>query len=384
MAGPACHDGRNTDADARPRLPGLDLTDSASLLGVVNAGSAIPMLTLVLFGGVIADRVERKRIIQIGQVSAAGLAIVVGVSIATDTITWYHLLLASVLQGGFFAIMGPARQAIVPQLVSKDQLTNAMALNAAGMSITTLVAPVIGGVVYAFVGPEMVYFIISALGILAVFFTSLIPGMKNDSARTGAPMMTDIKAGFSYIRINPLVLILLVMGLITTLLAMPFRFLMPVFVVDIYKLEADSMGLMIAVMGAGSLVGALATASLGRRRRGMLLIASSFASGIALMLVASVPIYAYAVGFMVLLGLGDAGRRALNQAMIMEVSEDQYRGRVMSIFMMNFGLMPLAVLPVGFAIDLWGGQVAIGILAVLLIATSFIILVTQKRLRDFQ
>ena len=68
----------------------------------------------------------------------------------------------------------------------------------------------------------------------------------------------------------------------------------------------------------------------------------------------------------------------------MEVSEDQYRGRVMSIFMMNFGLMPLAVLPVGFAIDLWGGQVAIGILGVLLIATSFIILATQKRLRNFQ
>ena len=361
-----------------------DLTGSAALLGVVNAGSAIPMLTLVLFGGVIADKVDRKKIIQIGQVAAAGLSIVIGVSITTGTITWYHLLAASILQGGFFAIMGPARQAIVPQLVSKDQLTNAMALNAAGMSITTLVAPVIGGVVYAFVGPDAVYFIISALGLIAVFFTSLIPRIGNESAKTGAPMMTDIKAGFSYILINPLVLTLLVMGLVTTLLAMPFRFLMPVFVADIYNLEADSMGLMIAVMGAGSLIGALAIASLGKRHRGMILIASSFASGIALMMVASVPLYAYAVGFMVLLGLGDAGRRALNQAMIMEVSEDQYRGRVMSIFMMNFGLMPLAVLPVGFAIDLWGGQVAIGILGVLLTATTFIILATQKRLRNFQ
>ncbi len=361
-----------------------DLTGSAALLGVVNAGSAIPMLTLVLFGGVIADKVDRKKIIQIGQVAAAGLSIVIGVSITTGTITWYHLLAASILQGGFFAIMGPARQAIVPQLVSKDQLTNAMALNAAGMSITTLVAPVIGGVVYAFVGPDAVYFIISALGLIAVFFTSLIPRIGNESARTGAPMMTDIKAGFSYILINPLVLTLLVMGLVTTLLAMPFRFLMPVFVADIYNLEADSMGLMIAVMGAGSLIGALAIASLGKRHRGMILIASSFASGIALMMVASVPLYAYAVGFMVLLGLGDAGRRALNQAMIMEVSEDQYRGRVMSIFMMNFGLMPLAVLPVGFAIDLWGGQVAIGILGVLLTATTFMILATQKRLRNFQ
>lgn len=361
-----------------------DLTGSAILLGVVNAGSAIPMLSLVLFGGVIADRVDRKKIIQIGQAAAAGLSLVIGVSIATDTITWYHLLGASVLQGGFFAIMGPARQAIVPQLVSKDQLTNAMALNAAAMSVTTLVAPAIGGTIYAFAGADKVYFIISGLGLVAVLLTGFIPRNSGGPMKANAAVLSDIKAAFSYIRISPMILILLVMGLVTTLLAQPFRFLMPVFVVDIYKLGPDSMGLMIAVMGGGSLIGALAIASLGKRYRGKILIAASFASGIALMMVASVPLYAYAVGFMVLLGLGDAGRRALNQAMIMEISEDQYRGRVMSIYMLNFGLMPLSTLPVGFAIDLWGGQVAIGILAALLIIISFIILVTQKRLRDFQ
>ena len=87
---------------------------------------------------------------------------------------------------------------------------------------------------------------------------------------------------------------------------------------------------------------------------------------------------------MVLLGLGDAGRRALNQSLIMEVSEDQYRGRVMSVFMMNFGLMPLAVLPVGVIVDWQGGQVAIGILAVMLIATVTSVLVFSPRLRRLQ
>ena len=361
-----------------------DLTGSASLLGIVNAGSAFPMLGLVLFGGVIADRFDRKRIIQAGQVAAALIALVIGISITTETVTWYHLLAASVLQGGMFAIMGPARQAIIPQLVGKNQLTNAMALNAAAMSATTLVAPAIAGTIYAFLGPAPVYYVITGFVLVAVAFTSLIHRADGAPRKPNARMLTDIKAGISYVRVSPLVLTLLLIGLVTTILAIPFRFLMPVFVVDIYQRGPDAMGLMTAVMGGGSLVGALYIASLGRRNRGLILIGASFASGVALALVAAFPYYLWAVGFMLLLGLGDAGRRALNQALIMEVSEDQYRGRVMSIFMMNFGLMPLAVLPVGFVADEWGGQVAIGILAVLLIVTAFIILATARQLRELQ
>ena len=196
--------------------------------------------------------------------------------------------------------------------------------------------------------------------------------------------MEQIRAGFAYILSSPMVRTLLFMGLATTLLAIPFRFLLPVFVVDIYQRGPEAMGLLTAVMGGGSLIGSLYIASLGKRNRGLILIGASFASGIALALVSAIPYYAWAVGFMVLLGLGDAGRRALNQSLIMEVSEDQYRGRVMSVFMMNFGLMPLAVLPVGVIVDWQGGQVAIGILAVMLIATVTSVLVFSPRLRRLQ
>ena len=361
-----------------------DLTDSASILGIVNAGSAIPMLTLVLFGGVIADRVDRKRIIQAGQVGAMLIALGVGISITTNTVTWYHLLTASILQGVLFALMGPARQAIIPQMVGKDLLTNAMALNAAAMSMTTLIAPAIAGNAYALLGPDRVYYLITVLTIVSVVLTTFIPGGRAASGRGGGRMVEQIRAGFSYIWASPLVRTLLFMGLATTLLAIPFRFLLPVFVVDIYERGPEAMGLLTAVMGGGSLIGSLYIASLGRRNRGLILIGSSFASGIALALVSAVPYYVWAVGFMVILGLGDAGRRALNQSLIMEVSDDEYRGRVMSVFMMNFGLMPLAVLPVGFAVDAFGGQVSIGVLAGLLIATTTGVLVFAHRLRRLQ
>ena len=362
-----------------------DLTGSASLLGFVSAGMAIPMLFLAPIGGAIADRVERKRLIQVGQLIVSGLAAVVGVAIATDWVQWYHLLIASILQGTVWTFMMPARQAIIPQIVGPDRIGNAMAMNAAGMSAMTLLAPAIAGGLYALAGPANVYFIIAGLSLVSVVMTTLVPKPQNAPAPARKPaMLRDIGAGLVYIKGNSMVLVLLVMGLATTLLASPFRMLLPVFVVDIYHRGPDSMGLLVAIMGGGSLVGSLAIAALGNWRRGMLLIIGSFVSGGALLLIAAFPFYYAAAAIMILVGLGDAGRRTINMGLIMEVVEDQYRGRVMSVFMMNFGLMPLGVLPAGMIADALGGQAAIAILGALLIAVTLPILVTQRRLRTFQ
>ena len=366
-----------------------ELTGSPALLGVVSAGFALPMLLLSLFGGAFADRLERKRIIQLGQVGAALIALFVGVSVSTETVTWYHLLAASMLQGAVFSFLMPARQAIIPQLVGQERLGNAMALNAMGMSATTLLAPAVAGVLYGNIygyvpiGPDGVYYIITAMCVMATLLTGRLPKLTGGgTGRSG--VLSDIRAGLSYIRRSPLVMALLVIGLTSTVLAMPFRFLMPIFIVDIYGLGPESMGLMVSIMGLGSLGGSLFIAALGNWRRGRLLIMSAFMSGIALMLVAVLPFYQVALGLMLLLGLGDAGRRTLNQSLIMEVSEDQYRGRVMSVFMTNFALIPLGVLPAGIAAEFLGGQLTVGILAGLLLATTAIILITQKGLRDLR
>ena len=360
-----------------------DITESsATLLGVVSAASALPMLGLSPFGGAIADRVDRKRIIQLGQAGAALIALLVGIAVTTDIINWYYLLAAGVLHGSVFAFMMPARQAIIPQLVRRDQITNAMALNAAVMSSMVLVAPPIAGVIYAFAGADVVYYTISGLVLVAMVLVGLIPSTEAQTTKARAPMLKEIVAGLSYIRGSPLVIVLILMGLITTLLVQPFRFLLPVFVVDLYHRGPDSMGLLLGLMGAGSLVGSLFVASLGKWMRGRLIIAGSLLSGIALLLLAVFPFYLAAAALMLLLGLGDAARRSLNQSLIMEQVDDQYRGRVMSIYMMNFGLMPLGVLPAGLIADAWGGQTAIGILAGLLLAITVVVLLTQKRLRQ--
>ena len=244
-----------------------ELTGSPALLGVVSAGFALPMLLLSLFGGAFADRLERKRIIQLGQVGAALIALFVGVSVSTDTVTWYHLLAASMLQGAVFSFLMPARQAIIPQLVGQERLGNAMALNAMGMSATTLVAPAVAGVLYGDIygyvpiGPDGVYYIITAMCVMATLLTGRLPKLTGGgTGRSG--VLSDIRAGLSYIRRSPLVMALLVIGLTSTVLAMPFRFLMPIFIVDIYGLGPESMGLMVSIMGLGSLGGSLFIAAL--------------------------------------------------------------------------------------------------------------------------
>jgi len=360
-----------------------DLTGSGTILGYVSLGIAVPLLLIPLFGGALADRLNRKMIIQGGQIVAAVLGLTVGLLINLEIISWQYLFVSAMIQGGLFAFMMPARQSIIPQLVGKENLANAMALNAAGMSAMTMGAPALAGWLYANMGPWNVYYVIAGLASMSVILTSFIPNMQRDiEQRTDiAIMFRDIGDGIRYISSQRILLVLLLVGLVTTMLAMPFRFIMPVFVVDIYKMGPQAMGLLVGMMGVGALVGALYVAAVGRKNRGKLLILSSFLSAIGLLLVAIVPIYSFGLVVMLLLGLGDTGRMTINQSLLMEIADEKYRGRVMSIYMLNFGLMPLGVYPAGILSDVLGGQIVVGAMGLMLLVIAVVILFTQHHLR---
>ena len=358
-----------------------EITSSAILTGVVGAANALPMLFLSLFGGAIADRFDRKRIVQVGQFFFAVLSLVIGLVIVSGAITWQYLMIGGIIQGAVFSFLMPARQAIVPSLVPASKVTNAMALSSAAMSAMTLTAPALAGGLYAFAGAHYVYFVTSGLAFAAVVLTNFVPKTGSDSAKKRGLVMDEIKAGLSYIGKAHTIKMLLIVGLVTTVLAQPFRMLMPVFVVEIYHVGPEFMGVLMAVMGGASLVGALAVASLGRWKRGLLLMVGGFLSAIALMLVAAIPIYFAAMIVMIPLGLGDAARRTLNQSLVLELTKDQYRGRVMSVFMFNRGMMPLGVLPTALLIDYLGPQIGIGILGATMFIFMVYLYITQKPLR---
>ena len=361
-----------------------DITGSPLLLGVVDTGFSIPLLGLALFGGAIADRVDRRRLLQLGQGATALIAGFIAVDIAAGTVNWVHLFVAALVEGIVFALMWPARQAIIPQLVGTEMLTNAMALSASATGATTLIAPSLAGVLYAFIGPGGVYFLIAGLGFAALGFCTLLPRLEPAAASSHGNVVADISDGLRYIRRHTLIMVLLGLGLSSALITWPFRMLIPVFIVDVYHMGPESMGLMVAVLGGGSLIGSLIIAALGRWKRGALLLGGGLLSGAALLMVAAIPVYFVAVGIMVLLGLGNSVRLSLNQALLMENAEDVYMGRVVSVYTMSWGLLPLGVLPAGIAAEFIGAPATVAILGTLMLVISVLLLITQRSLRQAQ
>jgi len=365
-----------------------EMTESSTILGLVSAGGNLPLGALALFGGAIADRMDRKRLIQIGHGAIAITRLVGAISITMGFVSWEILLVVSTLQGVFVAFVNPALYAITPQIVGQEKLGNAIALNTAAMSTAALVAPAIGGVLYGVVGPGGVYYAISIMAAMSMLLTISIPKIKDTVLAVGpakrANMMSGIMEGLRNVWRNPLLLSLLAYGLVTNHLSNPFGFLLPVVVVDVYHQESEAYGLLISLMGLGALIGSLVVASMGRTRRGVVLVLGSFAAGSALLLLASIPVYFAGAALLVVFGFGNAVHLTLSQTLVLEHVEDRFRGRTTSIFTMNAGLLPFSVLLVAFAFDALGSRFTIGIMAVGLLIASSIVISTQKRIRELK
>ena len=359
-----------------------DMTGDAVITGIVGLGFAPSLLVVSLFGGVLGDRMERRLIIQLSQVANGLLAGIVAFLIISGTVVWGHLFAVSVIQGAMFAVQMPARQAVIPSLVGKHQLANAFALNAMAMSIMTLLAPALAGVLYETTGPENVYLVVSAMMVSSVIFTSRVPKMypaKDDSKTT---VLQNIVAGFRYIGQNKFVLNLMIYSVIVALLSLPFRMLVQVYAKDVYGSEPSQVGVLLTALGVGGLIGSISIANLRKgHHRGWVLLGGAFVSGAALTLIVGVPVFAAGIIGMVGIGLGEQARWALGQSLMMENTADEYRARVMSVLMMSFGMLPLGMLPLGYAMKELGARPAVAISAALLFTFAVLSVILLPRLR---
>ena len=362
-----------------------DLTNDAIITGIVGMGFAPSLLLVSLFGGVISDRMDRKLIIQIAQASNALLAGVVCILIFTGYIHWSHLFFVSLLQGAGFAMQLPARQAAIPDLVGRDNITNAVALNAMAMSFTTLAAPGIGGILYQWIRPEGAYLFVMLLMCASVISTSKVKPLKPPSTDKTVSVMKNIGEGLRYIYSTQLVRIVIINMIFVAILSMPFRMLVQVYAKDVYGSDPSNVGYLLAAAGIGGLFGSLAIATLRKQNnRGIIFMLSGIISAGALLLVSGLPFYYVGLISMVLIGLGESGRWALGQGLMMEISDDKYKARVMSVIMMSYGFMPLGILPLGFAIDQIGPQMSVAIFGIILMIFSICYLFLAKPLREFK
>ncbi|MCH8817120.1 MAG: MFS transporter [Chloroflexi bacterium] len=362
-----------------------DLTGSYRMIGLISVGFAPPMLIFGMFGGVIADRVDRKRLIQFGQLGMVANAAVIATAIHTDTITIWYLFAAAIWQGTLFAFLMPARQSIIPGIVGDSLMANALALNGMGMSLMTLAAPAAAGIIYAWLGPGVTYDTILVFNAASLIFSAMLPSVVAAGQRRN--VLGDLCEGLRYAARNRTVIGLLLIALGTTMFANAARNFLPAYVDDIFgkTIEAggpQAVGWLLAVFGAGALIGSLFIAGLRRgAHRGLWLIASTLLSGAAVIGLGLAPVFAAAFVFLFFMGLADAGRRSLNNALLMEVVDDEYRGRISGIWMMNFGFMPIGILLFAQLSETWGIRVASVAAGVGLLLTGLWFLLGDRHIR---
>ena len=195
-------------------------------------------------------------------------------------------------------------------------------------------------------------------------------------------MLADIGEGLRYVGRNRTVLVLLMLALSTAVLAMPFRNLMSVYNGQALGRGPESLGMLMGMLGAGALVGSLALAGMRRGQpRGVALLATTVLSGLMLLAAARTGIYGVALLVMFMMGIGDSGRRALSAAMIMEQTDSEHQGRVMGIYQVNFGLIPLGVLPLSAIAEAQGIRTAVLIAGALLTVVSLGFIALTHRVR---
>tara|TARA_Y100000590_G_scaffold155623_1_gene178892 strand:+ start:13366 stop:14514 length:1149 start_codon:yes stop_codon:yes gene_type:complete len=358
-------------------------TSSALILGLVTSGWAAPILIFSLFGGSLSDKINRKRIIVLGESILFIFAILIGLSIEFSIDHWSLFLFNSMMQGAMFSFMGPSRQSLIPQVVGNKLITNALALNSAAMTSTTFIAPGIGGVLYSLINPEGAFYVIAILRFLSFFLTQLISPINSKIFNTTSDsVVKGILEGLKYLLNNRIILLLILSTMIAVLASYPFQLLLPILVVDVYKLESEAYGFLISLIGLGSLMGSIFIAFIGKWKRGLLLVLGIFVSANALLLIGLIPDYSIAAILMIFLGLGSTAPMTINMALIMDNTEDMFRGRMMSIIMMQWGLMPIGVLPFSWLIEKFGGQFAVLTMSLILFIVAVYIFFFNLKVRN--
>lgn len=363
----------------------FELTGSYAALGTLALVHAVSMLAFSLYGGVLADGRSKRMILQLGQIAAAINAAVVALLLFADLLRWEHLLVAAFAQGVTSGLMMPARQSMPPEIVSPARLQNAVALNTANMNVMRLFGPAFAGVLLAITEPEWAYTIMTALFCVSIVLLARVPKRApRPRSMSAANVIVELREGFAYIRRTPTVFSLLVIGFTTSLLGMPYIRLMPGFVADVLNGGSAQLGILMSLAGFGSLTGALALASLRSRRRGRLLLLSMVVMGFGLTAFSASSIFALSIVLMFVVGVGEAGRQALNVVLIHAYADDAYRGRVMSVLMTQVGTMALGAFIVGVMAETVGPQVGLGSFSVLLVLVALAVHLFVPRVREIQ
>ena len=385
-----------------------EMTGSELALGIVSFAFGIPIFLFSIFGGAVADRVNKRNLLIATQAFNVIITLVIAILITMNMIELWHLVLAAVGIGFSFVFNGPARQSIIPELVTRRELLNAISLNATAMNVTRIFGFALGGVLLPIIGYAGVYYIVVVcyIAATALMFMILLP--SKDAAPTTKPEMAygtggtsnaglntivqflkdmwrDLKEGLSYVRHSSLVISLLAMAFVPLAFGLPYMNLMPAFAGEVLGLGETGYGLLMAMTGVGALIATLAIASLGDfRRKGMLLFGLALVFGVMLGFFSISHSYPLSLAILVGAGAGGAGYMALNNTLLQSNVPLRILGRVMSIYMITFALMPMGTLPIGAVAEAFGPTIAVAGGAIIIVLFTLAMAILRPSLRRLE
>ena len=351
------------------------LTGSPALLGVTALVGSIPMITMSIFGGAIADRIPKKKVIIIALMGSIIMVSVIGMLLTTGIISkenpdsWLILLGVMLFLAGLNGMLMPALQALVAEIVEKEELMNAVAVNSLGINALSLMAPAIAGFLIDTYDFNVLYFTMAGLYTCSLVFIAFVRGAQQPTGSSGS-ILGEIYKGLRYVKQDNFLFITLVFTLIATLLSMPYQQLLPIYADDILKVGATGMGVLLSASGAGALVASIVLMALPNKKRGMMLLISGLVSGLALVGFSFSSAMGLSITVMVFIGIAQTFRITVGGTLLQTYAEPEYRGRVMSIYSMQWGLMSIFTFLAGVLSEVVPVQWVLGSLAMLLVALS--------------
>jgi MFS family permease len=342
-----------------------ELTASTTLIGFVSFASSSPKIAFSLFGGVYADLFNRRNLLiathAVHMFNAAALGALVFLRDwkLWDGLSLWHVIAITFVSEVSSTLIAPAFQALMLDLVRREDLPSAVALNSAQTNLSRIIGPTIGGLLFAVIGIAGCYFL-NSVGFMAVIAALLLLRMPPWSAPAGLgarEMWRQLVAGVRYVRRRPHVRTLLSVATVVSVCGLPYLTFLPVFARDVLNQEASGLARLWAAMGAGALPSALVMAySLSNsRRRGRLLLAGNVIFGLALAAFALSRDFALSCFLLALVGAGMVSITTTVNTLLQNLAQDEMRGRVMSMYALAYiGLQPVGGLLIGALADLIG------------------------------
>jgi predicted MFS family arabinose efflux permease len=356
------------------------LSHSAFLLALDQFLGGIPIFLFSLIGGVVADRTERRKILLVSQYVQMASAGVLTVLVATASVHIWHILCLSFVSGLAQAFGGPAYQALIPTLVDREDMPNAIALNSIQFNMAVTIGPALAGQALARFG-ESWCFGLNAVSFLAPIISLSMIAARYLPATTTESMFGSLKQGIKFVRKQGSMEALTLLAFCMTALSMPMRTYIPVFVKDIFGRGPETYGNLLSLMGVGSICGSLAVAGIGNmRNKGrfaltMLICLGAAISGFSLS--KSLPL-SYAM--LLLVGASMMAVFATVTSLVQLITTNEMRGRVMSVYNCAFrGGMPMGNLVSGWLVPMFTAPVVLGVNGLVLILVAVYFLAVQRR-----